>query len=402
MNLCSAIETQPEVQRFLLVSGAFVRTGGMDLPNYFLADFLAREGFEVHVVSHNVDTALLSHQKVIWHRAPRPRRSTILGEPVLRLVGRRVARQLGGPREGTRIVVNGGNCPLPDVNWVHYLHAATEPMPGGNLLSSIKSKLAYRQFLRLERIALRRARLIIANSEQTKREIIRCYGIDGSIIHTVYYGTDPTQFYPATQEERRATRQMFGFSPDKYLIAFIGALGDRRKGFDTLFEAWKILGPEIAGNAELLVIGRGAELPQWRKRAARLPGGGSIRFLGFRQDVPAILRACDAMVAPTRYEAFGLAVLEALCCGLPAVVSRAAGVAERYPEELRQLLLEDPENVAALVEKLHDLVRQRHRWSETLRPAATALRRYTWSDMAHRISNLFQANESSAAHHSTL
>ncbi|MDK2408772.1 glycosyltransferase [Aphanizomenon sp. PH219] len=54
-----------------------------------------------------------------------------------------------------------------------------------------------------------------------------------------------------------------------------------------------------------------------------------INFLGFRADVPNLLRAADCLVAPTRYEAYDLGVHEALCCGLPAIVSADAGVDER-------------------------------------------------------------------------
>jgi glycosyltransferase involved in cell wall biosynthesis len=262
-------------------------------------------------------------------------------------------------------------------------------MAGGSLLDRIKRALTHGQFLRREAIALPRARLIIANSERTKRDIIRCYGIDESIIHTIYYGIDPTKFYPAAEEERRRIRQQLGFSPDKHLIVFIGALGDRRKGFDTLFEAWEILGSERT-NVELVVIGSGSDLPSWRKRATELPGHKAIHFLGFRRDIPAILRACDALVAPTRYEPFGLAVLEALCCGLPAIVSRDAGVAEIYPENLDGLLLNDPESAAELAEKMRSVISGSNGWSGPLLSVSDKLRHYTWDDMAAKIFALMQ------------
>ena len=46
------------------------------------------------------------------------------------------------------------------------------------------------------------------------------------------------------------------------------------------------------------------------------------------EEAPAVLAACDALVSPTRYEAYGLAVHEALARGLPALVSRSAGIAD--------------------------------------------------------------------------
>jgi glycosyltransferase involved in cell wall biosynthesis len=85
-------------------------------------------------------------------------------------------------------------------------------------------------------------------------------------------------------------------------------------------------------------------LPAWRTRAAQELPGDRIRFLGFRQDMPRVFAACDLLIHPARYEAYGLAVHEAICRGLPAIVSASAGVAERYPPELHQLLLKDPES----------------------------------------------------------
>src|SRR5262249_56896294 len=100
-----------------------------------------------------------------------------------------------------------------------------------------------------------------------------------------------------------------------------------------------------AWDAVWLVGGTGSELPAWRRRVADEGLADRVRFLGFRRDVPDMLRAVDALVAPTRYEAYGLGVHEALCCGLPAFVTATAGVAQRFPPELADLLLPQPRGV---------------------------------------------------------
>src|SRR2546428_102724 len=82
---------------------------------------------------------------------------------------------------------------------------------------------------------------------------------------------------------------------------------------------------------------------RWQGMAAAHELAGRVRFLGFRTDVPDLLRAADVLIAPSRYEPYGLTVHEALCCGLPALVSAAAGVAERYPAELSDLLIPNVE-----------------------------------------------------------
>jgi len=367
----------------ILISGDFVRTGGMDMSNYRLADFLARNNLPVHIVSHNVDPSLLSYTNVVWHRVPRPFASSLLGEHLLRWRGQRLFASETFTNALT--VVNGGNCPLPGVNWVHYVHAAARPQQHLSWLRKLKTQVANRMFLADEARAFRRARLIIANSERTKGDLIMYYGLPADRIHVVYYGSDPQLSYAANSEERQILRVRLGLSQEKFLVLFVGALGDRRKGFDTLFDAWQATGKEFQESSELIVVGRGAELALWQRRAARFREGRSIHFLGFRRDVPQILRACDAFVAPARYEAFGLAVQEAVSCGLPAIVSRHAGVAELFPDTLDRLLLDDCESVLGLAATLQ-LLRDRYAYFlENAGRLGDCLRSYTWDHMAQSI-----------------
>ena len=339
---------------WLLISGDFTPLGGMDRANHALASHLAGEGVRVHLVTHRAWPDLGAHPGVTVHRVPRPMGSHLLGQSLLDRSGRRWARQLA-PRDA-RVVVNGGNCRWGDVNWVHYVHAAWRPRggPGGGALRRIKAAAADRRFRRDERDAIRRARLVVANSERTRRDVIESLDVPPERVHTVYYGADPERFRPPTPEERREARALLGWgeSDDRPAVAFVGALGDARKGFDTLYGAWRRLARDPGWDARLVVVGAGATLPAWRARAEAEGLGGSIRFLGFRDDVPRVLAACDLLVSPTRYEAYGLNVQEALCCGLPAIVSASAGVAERYPGPLGALLLPDPDDDADLASRI--------------------------------------------------
>jgi glycosyltransferase involved in cell wall biosynthesis len=283
------------------------------------------------------------------------------------------------------VLVNGGNCQWGDVNWVHYVHAAYQPENRAGRLRQLKDSVSRRLFLSTERQTLRSAQLIIVNSERTKRDLVEKLAIPEQRIHRVYYGIEPHIFYSATPQERTELRQRLGWSPEKPIVVFIGALGDRRKGFDTLFAAWQQLCTYSDWDADLVAVGVGAELPLWQKRAKAAGISSRIHFLGFRSDVPDLLRAADCLVAPTRYEAYGLGVHEALCCGLPALVSATAGVAERYPLHLRDLLLPDPEDVVALAAQLRHWRVASLQYSQLVSSLSEELRAYTWDDMARSI-----------------
>jgi glycosyltransferase involved in cell wall biosynthesis len=335
---------------YLLVTGDFVSTGGMDVGNYSLARYLADQGREVHLVAHRVADELSRHPNVRVHLAPKPLRSYFLGEPLLDRLGRYWAARL--EKRGARVLVNGGNCGWKASNWVHYVHAAYEPGSAENLAGRAKRTLAHRRFLINERRALSQARLIITNSARTHSDVARRFPVAPERLRTVYYGIDAERFRPASPSERTASRASLGWPSGRVVLLFTGNMADERKGFNCLFEAWRILCADPSWDADLAIAGSTAALPAWRSRAVTDGILRRIHFLGFRQDMSCVLAACDALVSPARYEAYGFAVHEALCCGLPALVSSSAGVAERYPTGLDPLLIRNPDDAAELAGRL--------------------------------------------------
>ncbi len=378
------------MKSYLLVTGDFVKTGGMDRANFALADYLARLGEQVHLVAHRVAPELLSFANVKFHPVPKVANSYLLSSPLLNWKGRFQAQRV--TVANGRVLVNGGNCQWGDVNWVHYVHAAYRPDNQAGFLRQFKGSVSHRLFVTTERIALKSARVIIVNSDSTKRYLIEKLAIPEQRLHRVYYGIDPQIFYPATLRERTELRHKFGWSAQKVIVVFIGALGDRRKGFDTLFSAWQQLCSSPDWDADLVAIGVGAELSVWQRRAVEAGISSRIHFLGFRSDVPDLLRSADCLVAPTRYEAYGLGVHEALCCGLPALVSATSGVAERYPSHLRELLIPNAEDAVDLAARLRQWRPAIHHYSKLVSCFSQELRGHTWDDMARNILDKLNTN----------
>ncbi len=367
---------------WLVVAGDFTPLGGMDAANHALAHRLASVG-EVHLVAHRVWPDLAALPRVHVHAVRRPGGSHTLGAPLLARAGRRVWRALG--RERVQVVVNGGNCALPAANWVHYLHAAYTPAIAGPLPRRLLAARTRRRDLDDEQKALRLARVVICNSRRTRDQVVDLVGIDPARTRVVYYGSDPDRFGPVTREAREASRAMLQAREGRMLAGFVGALGDRRKAFDTVFEAWTALCARPSWDVDLVVVGAGAELPVWRQRAADAGLADRVRFLGFRSDVPQVLAALDVLVHPARYEAYGLSVHEALCRGIPSLVSAHAGVAERYPADLGALLIPDSDHAGDLAARLRgwrehaEALRQ-----ETARLSSVLLAR-TWDVMADEL-----------------
>lgn len=368
---------------YLIVTGDFVRTGGMDMANFALAGHLAARGHSVQLVTHRADEELASMPNVTVHRVPKPANSYLLGGPLLDYRGRARASAVAGG--GGRVLVNGGNCLWGDVNWVHYVHAAYRPETRGPALYGYRSAVARRYALAAERAALPRARLVLCNSERTRRDVVEHLGVSELRARVVYYGSDAERFAYVPAAARAEAKCELGWPSARPVVAFVGALSDRRKGFDTLYAAWRELCGRRDWDCDLAVVGEGAELPLWEGRTRADGLSGRIRFLGFRRDVPRVLAACDALVHPARYEAYGLGVREALCRGLSALVSASAGVAEHYPAELECLLIRDPDDEHGLASSLRHWRLHMEALGERVSALSAALRAHTWEAMSEQI-----------------
>lgn len=376
---------------WVLVAGGFHLRGGMDRANAALAEYLIERGTPLHLVAHEADAALAGRPGVVFHQVPRPLGSFFLGEWLLGWCGRGTARRVTGPWPKARVLVNGGNCYWPDINWVHCVHQAWRPHDSSApLWFRLKNRIGKFQACRREWSAMQAARLVIANSEQTRRQILGSLDVDPHRVETVYLGADPN-WGPASPRERVAAREWLGTAGPRPLVVFVGALGhDRTKGFDTLWSVWRTLCASPDWDADLIVAGGGHEVRRWGKRTAEAGLAERVRLLGFTERVYELLAAADLLVSPVRYEAYGLNVQEAICRGVPAMVSACAGIAERYPPELGEMLLPDPEDVSDLLARLVRWRSQKDLWKERFRPFGDTLRGYTWKDMARRIVSIVE------------
>jgi glycosyltransferase involved in cell wall biosynthesis len=236
-----------------------------------------------------------------------------------------------------------------------------------------------------ERATVPLTRLILATCERVKEDIIEHLGIRANRIHVVHLGIDAELFRPITREERIAIRSQRGWDQSDPILIFVGALGDDRKGFDTLFDAWEILCRDPAWDGHLAVVGQGAGLLDWKKKAIKRGLEKRIEFLGFLKGLPSVLAACDALVLPSRYEGYSLVAQEALCCGLPAFISRSAGIADRYPPDLQRLLIPDPDDPEDLAQRLRSWRCDMELYKTGVSTFAEKLRAHTWEIMAERI-----------------
>jgi glycosyltransferase involved in cell wall biosynthesis len=119
--------------------------------------------------------------------------------------------------------------------------------------------------------------------------------------------------------------------------------------------------------------------------------------MGFTKEAAKVVVAADALISPTFSEAYGLGVHEAICSGLPAFVTRTAGVAERYPDDLSDLLLDAPPTSSDLARRLRKWRGAMPMFKQRIAGFSEVLRQRTWQDMAADIFALLEPQTKRAA-----
>lgn len=141
--------------------------------------------------------------------------------------------------------------------------------------------------------------------------------IEDAQVETIYDGVPLPEFAVETEPVSRKREQRF-------IVACIGELDEATKGHRTVFAAARALRkdyPEIA----FWIIGRGSDEARLRALAARLP---SVRFGGWMADMSQCYRDIDLVVRPSRDEALGSVILEAMSFGIPVIGTRVGGIPE--------------------------------------------------------------------------
>lgn len=136
---------------------------------------------------------------------------------------------------------------------------------------------------------------------------------------------------------------------DKLSIGFIGGLGNYNKGLDLLLESASMLAVK---DFIIHIGGGGNRTDEFIKLADELGIGSNCRFYGelSREKMRDFYPSLDFFVLPSRYETFGIVLIEALACGIPVIVTKCGGPEDIVTQETGILIDKDniPQLTAAL------------------------------------------------------
>ena len=231
---------------------------------------------------------------------------------------------------------------------------------------------------------LRAADAIIADSESTRRDIERLARIPSDRIQVISLGVD-SRFAPASPDSVAVVRERYHL-PSRFVL-YVGTL-EPRKGIDTLLEAFARLTPEAA-EALVLTGQRGWRVEPLLKRLNDPALRGRVQLLDYvpDADLPALYSAASVLTLPSRYEGFGLPVLEAMACGTPVVCSNASSLPEIAGDAALRL---PPDDVAALSEALNAVLMNLALAADLREKGLRRAKRFTWEDTARQTLDVYK------------
>lgn len=246
----------------------------------------------------------------------------------------------------------------------------------------------HRAFLALVRETVSRSDKLIAISHQTKADLVELLGVEPDRIRVVYPGRHE-EWSTISTAALSAIRTRYGLPP-RYLL-YLGSFG-LHKNVSTLLRAFA-LGRETGRlDVPLVIVGD----PRWGEQTLQVLKGLRIRrhvVLTGRvpdADVPAMYAGATAFLFPSFYEGFGLPVLDAMACGIPAITSTGGALPEVVGEGGICL---PPDSIEAWADTLHLICRDDELRARLGQEGRARAAHFSWQASAAQVCRMFDAGQ---------
>ena len=230
------------------------------------------------------------------------------------------------------------------------------------------------------RQALREAHHIIAISERTRQDILEFGGAQyADRISVVYQSFAPHYSGIVTDDRKAAVRQRYQL-PQRFVLN-VGTI-ERRKNLALAVEAVDLLPQDV----HLVAVGR--QTPYVRE----LPHSERLHLLSgvSDDDLSAIYSLAEAFVYPSRYEGFGIPIIEAIAAGLPVVACTGSCLEEAGGPYSRYV---GPDDVIGMAEALKMSLRGSRGRQERILRSREYIRKFEGNDVARQVAELYKVTE---------
>jgi glycosyltransferase involved in cell wall biosynthesis len=371
-----------------------------------IAEWVSRlpQEYEIHIYSQHVED--LDLERMRWHRIP-----LVPGPHLLNFLWFFAAnhfwRWWDSHFRGLRyniVYTAGTNCMDADLVSVHIVFAEffRQAQPELKMLGNplrfwprlLHRRLYYKLIMFLERrIYSNRNTGLILIARKTAADLKHFYGRDDAL-PIVYVGLDHQIFNPESRlKNRPLVRAQLGLGDDKCVLLLVG--NDwKKKGLVPLIESLARLRdlPLV-----LLVAGKDDSIP-YQARIQEMGLQERVAFLPSRADVQWYYAAADIYTGPSLEDTFALPPFEAMACGLPVITTVTNGTAEIMTDGVDGFIIEDPNDVTGLTERIRTLHQDTLLRQRMGQQAFLTAQEYTWDRNGEQIRAIFAAVLSRKGH----
>ncbi len=239
-------------------------------------------------------------------------------------------------------------------------------------------KYLYKRFI--TPLSIKNADKIIADSENTKKDILDIFNVEPSKVQVIYLGAD--QFFKPIQDKILKKGISIKYGLDKPFILSVGTL-EPRKNLKRLINSYLALKNDKKIDHELIIVGKKG----WLYKELMIETEG-VRILENvdSEDLPVIYNCADIFVYPSIYEGFGLPVLEAMSCGVPVIASNSSSI----PEVLGDSgILVDPYNEEELGHSILKVLSDSSLKSDMSKKGVERAKIFSWEKTAIETARLY-------------
>ena len=192
---------------------------------------------------------------------------------------------------------------------------------------------------------------IVAISNDAKKELLSCNKINTNKVNVIYNGID-IEKYSADKKNNISSKKSLGVQDSDIVIGTVARLSEEKDQI-TLIDAFSKINSQV--RIKLVIAGDGPCKQKLQDHVEKLNLSEKVMFLGFRNDIPNILKALDIFVLSSLTEGISLTLLEAMAANLPIVATDVGGNPEVVEDGLTGFLVPS-KSCDEMAKKIEDLI----------------------------------------------